>query len=210
MKTNISDKLNRMIESPINLSRILDNLQEGIIAHDLNRNIFFFNKSAEKITGYTRAEILDQDCHEAFGAPFCSADCSFCGESVPPTDMTKKALTITTKSGEQRRVEMTVTNMLDENDAPFGVLVSFKDLTDLINLQIKAGDIRSFANIIGQDIKMLRSSSRSRTFQPMITRCTSSVKPAPVKNWWPRRFIPKAPAPAGRSCRSIAVPCRRP
>jgi len=156
MKTNISDKLNRVIESPSNLSRILDNLQEGIIAHDLNRNIFFFNKSAEKITGYSRAEILDQDCHEAFGAPFCSADCNFCGEAVPPTDVTKKALTITTKTGEQRRVEMTVTNMLDEHDASFGVLVSFKDLTDLINLQIKAGDIRSFANIIGQDIKMLQ------------------------------------------------------
>jgi len=156
MKTNISEKLNRIIEAPDNLSRILDNLQEGIIAHDLNRNIFFFNKVAESITGYSRSEILNRDCHLAFGAPFCSGDCNFCGNAPPPLDLEKRALTITTKSGEQRRIDMTITNMRDENNESFGVLVSFKDLTDLINLQIKAGDIRSFSNIIGQDIKMLQ------------------------------------------------------
>ncbi|MCP3951806.1 MAG: PAS domain S-box protein [Desulfobacterales bacterium] len=155
MKTKISDKLNRIVEQPNNLTRILDNLQEGIIAHDLDRTIFFFNKTAETITGYSREEILNRDCHLAFGTPFCSADCNFCGDSSPAADTTKKALTITTKSGEQRRIDMTVTMMNDEAGNPFGVLVSFKDLTDLINLQIKAGDIRSFSNIIGQDIKML-------------------------------------------------------
>jgi PAS domain S-box-containing protein len=156
MKTHISEKLNRIISRPDNLVRILDNLQEGIIAHDLDRNIFFFNKTAESITGYSRDEILNRDCHRAFGAPFCSGECSFCGDAVPPPDSEKKALTITTKSGEQRRIEMSITMMRDENNEPFGVLASFKDLTDLINLQIKTGDIRSFANIIGQDIKMLQ------------------------------------------------------
>jgi sigma-54 dependent transcriptional regulator, acetoin dehydrogenase operon transcriptional activator AcoR len=156
MKTNIAEKLNRITARPDNLTRILDNLQEGIIAHDLDRNIFFFNKMAETITGYSRNEILNRDCHQAFGTPFCSADCSFCENAVPPVDTAKKALTITTKSGEQRRIEMTVTTMHNDTGVPFGVLAAFKDLTDLINLQIKTGDIRSFANIIGQDIKMLQ------------------------------------------------------
>jgi PAS domain-containing protein len=35
-----------------------DNLKEGIIAHDLNRRIFFFNREAEKITGYARQEMF--------------------------------------------------------------------------------------------------------------------------------------------------------
>ncbi len=156
MKTTIAEKLNRIVESPDNLSRILDNLQEGIIAHDLSRNIFFFNKTAESITGYSRDEILGRDCHQAFSAPFCSSECQFCDGSPAPPDLEKKALTITTKSGEQRRIEMTVTNMRGENNESFGVLVAFKDLTDLINLRIQAGDIRSFANIIGNDIKMLQ------------------------------------------------------
>ena len=156
MKTKIAAKLNRITECPENLTRVLDSLQEGIIAHDLDRNVFFFNRTAEAITGYRREDILFRDCHEAFGTPFCSGECHFCGEGVPPTDVAKKALTITTKTGEQRRIEMTTVMMRDENDEPFGVLASFKDLTDLINLQIRAGDIRSFSNIIGQDIKMLQ------------------------------------------------------
>lgn len=156
MKTKIAEKLNRISECPENLTRILDNLQEGIIAHDLDRTIFFFNRTAEIITGYSRDEVLARDCHQAFGAPFCSGECYFCGDATPPPDASKKALTITTKSGEQRRIEMTITMMRDEDREPFGVLAAFKDLTDLINLQIKAGDIRSFSNIIGQDIKMLQ------------------------------------------------------
>ena len=54
-----------------NLERVLDNLKEGIIAHDLDRRIFFFNHEAERITGFRREEVLGKDCHEAFGAPFC-------------------------------------------------------------------------------------------------------------------------------------------
>ncbi len=156
MKTKIAEKLNRISECPENLTRILDNLQEGIIAHDLDRNIFFFNRTAEIITGYSRDDVIARDCHQAFSAPFCSGECQFCGDAAPPPDTSKKALTITTKSGEQRRIEMTITMMRDEDQEPFGVLAAFKDLTDLINLQIKSGDIRSFSNIIGQDIKMLQ------------------------------------------------------
>ena len=34
-----------------NLQNVLDNMMEGIIAHDLNRRILFFNRAAEKIDG---------------------------------------------------------------------------------------------------------------------------------------------------------------
>ena len=61
-----------------NLETVLDNLKEGIIAHDMNRRIFFFNKEAERITGYNREEIVGRDCHEAFGSPFCGEHCAFC------------------------------------------------------------------------------------------------------------------------------------
>ncbi|MCK4819102.1 PAS domain S-box protein, partial [bacterium] len=60
-----------------NLEDILDNLTEGIIAHDKERRILFFNRAAEKTTGYSREEVLGKDCHEAFGGPFCGGRCSF-------------------------------------------------------------------------------------------------------------------------------------
>jgi sigma-54 dependent transcriptional regulator, acetoin dehydrogenase operon transcriptional activator AcoR len=66
------------IASKENLVRILDNLKEGIIAHDLQRRIFFFNAEAERITGYHRQEVMNRDCHDVFDGPFCGQRCNFC------------------------------------------------------------------------------------------------------------------------------------
>jgi sigma-54 dependent transcriptional regulator, acetoin dehydrogenase operon transcriptional activator AcoR len=138
-----------------NLENILDNLKEGIIAHDMHRRIFFFNTEAEHITGYSRQEVLGRDCHEAFGTPFCGERCVFCDDTPEPADKSEYTLNLTTKTGEHRRVEMTVTSMKNGNGQFTGVLASFKDITTLFSLQMKAGELTSFGNIIGQDSKML-------------------------------------------------------
>ena len=74
-------KFKQILTNEDNLVRILDSLKEGIIAHDLNRRIFFFNREAERITGYSRKDVLNRDCHEAFGEPFCGNRCLFLNES---------------------------------------------------------------------------------------------------------------------------------
>jgi len=138
-----------------NLERILDNLKEGIIAHDLNRRILFFNHEAEKITGYSRKEVLGRDCHEAMGGPFCGSRCSFCGEVQIFDEKKECQLNIIKKDGESRRIEMSTSMMKDPSGKFVGILVSFKDITDLFNLKKMAGKLTRFSNIIGQDSKML-------------------------------------------------------
>jgi PAS domain S-box-containing protein len=138
-----------------NLETVLDNLKEGIIAHDMNRRIFFFNKEAERITGYNRQEILGRDCHEAFSSPFCGEHCPFCVDEPELADTSEYTITITTKSGELRRLEATITSMKNGDGQLTGVLSSFRDITDLFSLKMKAGELTSFGNIIGQDSKML-------------------------------------------------------
>ncbi len=138
-----------------NLENILDSLKEGIIAHDMHRRIFFFNTEAEHITGYSRQEMLGRDCHEAFGSPFCGERCAFCTANPLPADKSEYTLNLTTKTGEHRRVEVTVTSMKNGNGQFTGVLASFKDITALLSLQMKAEALTSFGNIIGQDSKML-------------------------------------------------------
>jgi sigma-54 dependent transcriptional regulator, acetoin dehydrogenase operon transcriptional activator AcoR len=148
--------LDRILSNKNNLEQVLDNLQEGIIAHDLNRKIFFFNREAENITGYDRHELLGKDCHEVFSGPLCGKHCSFCVGNAMPRERKQYLSNIVTKNGEDRRIQMTVTLMEDENERVVGVLACFKDLTDLLDLQIRARRLSSFSNIIGQDIKMLQ------------------------------------------------------
>jgi len=139
-----------------NLEHVLDNLREGIIAHDMNRRIFFFNQEAERISGYNREEVLGKDCHEAFDHPFCGGRCKFCDDMPDLAEKSEYTLGITTKGGESRRVEMTITSMRDDHGEFVGVLASFRDVTDLFSLQLRAGKLTSFGNIIGQDHKMYK------------------------------------------------------
>jgi PAS domain S-box-containing protein len=148
--------LEKILAAKENLERILDNLTEGVIAHDTARRILFFNKAAERITGYEREALLGRDCHESFGGPFCGGKCSFQEGAPDFLDHAAYPLTILTRQGETRRLEMRVSGMKDESGAFVGVIASFRDVTDLIGCQIQLGELKSFAGIVGQDLKMLK------------------------------------------------------
>ncbi|MGC9966237.1 MAG: sigma 54-interacting transcriptional regulator [Syntrophobacteraceae bacterium] len=147
--------LENLVARQKNLQNVLDNLMEGIIAHDLNRKVLFFNRAAEKITGYSREEALGRDCHTIFGGPFCGSQCAFC--SQPPDSLVHHTYVINaaTRTGESRRIEMSVTGMYDEAGAFVGVLAAFRDLTEMISLQLRLGELTSFSGIVGRDRKML-------------------------------------------------------
>ena len=147
--------LEKVISNHKNLERVLDNLKDGIIAHDLNRRIFYFNREAEKITGYSRKEVIGKDCHKVFGEPFCGGRCSFLNDKPTLTDRAEYSMNIMTKGGESRQVEMTAVMMKDDHNRDFGMLACFRDVTELINLKIRAGESTGFSNIIGRDSKML-------------------------------------------------------
>ena len=136
---------------------VLDHLKEGIIAHDMNRKIVFFNKAAEKITGYSRQEALGNDCHQVFGAPLCGERCSFCSNGLIPDFKNKieYPMNITTKDGEIRHLEMSITGIMDQGILK-GVIASFRDTTEHDALAAKAEELTAFSGIIGKDKEMLQ------------------------------------------------------
>jgi PAS domain S-box-containing protein len=149
-------KFKKILANEKNLIRILDNLKEGIIAHDLNRRIFFFNREAERITGYTRSEILHKDCHEAFGSPFCGERCLFRTDDTFVPNTSDYPVTFITKDGETRNVEMSVSKMRDEDGEVLGVIAFMKDVTDVVRFQLRTGELSGYLNIIGRDRRMLQ------------------------------------------------------
>jgi PAS domain S-box-containing protein len=134
---------------------VLDHLSEGVIAHDLNRRIFYFNAAAERITGYKREEVLNRDCHEVLPGGLCGAKCSFCQGGPPPERALSKNLEIVTRSGERRRIHMNLDVMRGDRGAPLGVLACFQDLTVEAQLARRLGEIEQFSGIVGSDPKML-------------------------------------------------------
>jgi PAS domain S-box-containing protein len=152
----VNSTFDDLLRDKRNLEQILDNLMEGIIAHDRGRRILFFNRAAEEITGYTKGEVVGRDCHEVFASPFCGERCSFCGSAPDSLEHLSYPLNIVTKGGEHKRIEMSVTGMTDERGCFVGVLAAFRDMTDLIGLKTRLGELNCFAGIIGRDHKMLQ------------------------------------------------------
>jgi PAS domain S-box-containing protein len=134
---------------------ILDNISEGVIAHDLNRRIFYFNAAAERITGYKREDLLNRDCHEALPSGLCGAKCSFCEGDVLQDYPASKDLEIVTRTGERRRIHMNLNVMKNDQGQPLGILACFRDLTLEVQMARRLGEIEQFSGIIGRDPKML-------------------------------------------------------
>ena len=145
-------ELNQSLLEPENLVLILDNLKLGIIAHTSERIITVFNKEAERITGYSKKEVIGKDCHKIFGSPFCGNKCSFCDDSQPFSSETKEyPLSFVDRDGVTHQLEMIVSAIINQAHVFTGVLASLRDVTDTFNLSLKAENISSFAGIIGQN-----------------------------------------------------------
>ena len=138
------------------LEQILDYLPDGIICHDRERRIIYFNRAAETLTGYAREEVVGRDCHEAFGRPFCGNQCSFCGQAPDTWTNLNYSINIVTKAGEPKQIQMAVVGMTDAQGRLVGVLATVRDVTSLAGLKFWTEDSTGFAGIVGRDPKMVQ------------------------------------------------------
>jgi sigma-54 dependent transcriptional regulator, acetoin dehydrogenase operon transcriptional activator AcoR len=137
------------------LEQILESLPEGIVGHDRERQITYFNHAAEEITGWPRDKILGKDCHKAFGAPFCGKHCSFCEGT--PDDRVNLAypLNLVTMKGEPKQLTMSVSSITDEEGKIIGHTAVFRDVTNLVGLKVwEEGD--GYPGIVGRDPKLVQ------------------------------------------------------
>jgi PAS domain S-box-containing protein len=133
---------------------ILSNISDGILAHDMERRIFYMNRAAEAITGYERKDILGRDCHDVFPEGFCEGRCLLdSDEPIPEGKPFERALT--RSDGARVVLQQTVRVIRDADGADVGMLVAFRDVTRESHLARHAGDLDQFAGIVGRDSKML-------------------------------------------------------
>ncbi len=134
---------------------VLDHVSDGVIAHDMQRRILYFNAAAERITGYARDDVLNHDCHDTLSGGLCGGKCSFCDGHPLPAEGEVRDLDICTRQGERRRVGMTLHYMNNPQGQQVGIIICFRDVTREVTLARRLGEIEQFAGIIGRDPKML-------------------------------------------------------
>jgi PAS domain S-box-containing protein len=134
---------------------VLNNISDGILAHDCERRIFFFNRAAEEITGYGRAQVIGQDCHVAMDGGFCEGLCYWCDENRPSDTPRTVERQVSRPDGEKRMVRQTVSPIIDDAGVARGAMVLFQDITRETRLARRAGEAENFCGIVAQDEKML-------------------------------------------------------
>lgn len=114
---------------------ILDSVADGIYGVDLEGRSTFFNKAAERITGWVASEVIGLNQHEllhhthADGSPHWSEECP-----VYQTFRDNEARYISDdifwrKDGSNFPVEYSSTPIWDENGRTLGSVVVFRDMT---------------------------------------------------------------------------------
>ncbi len=134
---------------------ILDTVSDGIMAHDLNGRIFHFNAAAEAITGLQRENVVHRLCPDVFPGGLCGPHCRFEGGMAPDLEPRASEIQIARPDGERRTIAQTVRPIEAGTGKPFGLLVTFRDVTREQQLARRVGAIEQFAGIIGRDEKML-------------------------------------------------------
>ncbi|MBP1596475.1 MAG: modulated sigma54 specific transcriptional regulator, Fis family [Acidobacteria bacterium] len=141
----------------VTLGSLLDNLTDGVLAHDLDRRIFFFNRAAQRITGCDYAQVIGRDCHDVFPERFCGGDCAFCdGQSHTSQSKLRYPRTFIGKEGKRCDLEMSVVTIDTSNNDVTGALVIFRDVSEMIHLRRRLEQSRGFCGIVGRHALMQR------------------------------------------------------
>ena len=117
---------------PALLSAIIDTVGDGIYCVDTERKIFFWNKGAERITGYSAEEMIGRHCFESQldhidqeGRPLCDLLCPLVGTIFDGKNRQEKVLL---KHRDGHRVPVVVNTFpLEENAVTIGAMEIFRD-----------------------------------------------------------------------------------
>ncbi len=120
------------MESILNFS-ILDNLFEGVYIIDKDKNIVYWNKSAENITGYSSTDIVGKQycCNvlmhiDADGNTLCTDACPL-AETLIDGKLREASVFLLHKDGYRIPVSLRVAPLLDKNSNIRGAVEIFKD-----------------------------------------------------------------------------------
>ncbi|MFA6148115.1 MAG: sigma 54-interacting transcriptional regulator [bacterium] len=133
---------------------ILDNIPSGVYTVDREMKILSFNRSLEKITGYSEEEVLGKKCSEVLRSDFCEAGCPLkrsirTGETLRGVELNLRA-----RDGSVVPIASSTAVMRDEEGRHIGGICSFRDLRELHAAPSPQGQVREFQGMVSKNPKM--------------------------------------------------------
>lgn len=150
----IADLIDRIHYEERSLKIILDNLDVGIFTVDRGGRVTFFNTAAEKISGFSRREILGESCSKIFGGKEGQEISSMQDTIVNGKSRSSRQGKMMTQDGGSIPIRANYMALRSEKGTIVGGLTTFHDLTLVQQLKQAMSDRYTFHDMIGRSPAM--------------------------------------------------------
>jgi diguanylate cyclase (GGDEF)-like protein/PAS domain S-box-containing protein len=133
--------------------RLLDEINEGVYLTDRRRRIVFWNKAAERISGYKRREVLGRPCAanilihvDGRGRSMCRGICPL-ARTLGDGCRRRGEIFLHHKDGHRVPVHVRVLPLRDGRGAITGAAELFSDISDKLDLGTRLEELRHLAMV---------------------------------------------------------------
>ncbi|MFP4370035.1 MAG: sigma-54 interaction domain-containing protein [Candidatus Kapaibacterium sp.] len=127
---------------------IFNSINDGVFTVDKNCRITSFNKSAEKITGFSAAEAVGKHCFDIFRTEICNKRCALKDTLKTEEQIKNVRVTIITREGCEMPINVTTMLLRDEDNEVIGAVEFFHDISELEQLRKNYEQKKSLDEII--------------------------------------------------------------
>jgi diguanylate cyclase (GGDEF)-like protein/PAS domain S-box-containing protein len=140
-----------MILDRISYSRLVDNLNDGLYIVDRDRIIQYWNKAAERISGYTAAEVVGRSCSDNIlthvdgeGISLCKGMCPV-AMTIADGEAREAEIFLHHKDGHRVPVSVRTSTLTDENGDVIGGVELFTDISSLKANELRIKELEEMA-----------------------------------------------------------------
>jgi sigma-54 dependent transcriptional regulator, acetoin dehydrogenase operon transcriptional activator AcoR len=133
---------------------VFDSMSDGVLVCDASMQVTRFNAAAEQITGWERQKAIGASCHEIFHGFLCGHGCAVERSAVGGEGARDQEVMIQRPDGQRRLIVLNSSTVRAPQGEPAGVVVVFRDVTELARLRTELRGHSEFANLVGRSPAM--------------------------------------------------------
>jgi diguanylate cyclase (GGDEF)-like protein/PAS domain S-box-containing protein len=137
----------------ISFAEILDNLYDGLYLVDRDRTITYWNRAAERISGFKAGEIIGRSCSDNIlthmdseGNNLCTGMCPLAA-TIQDGNMREDEIFMHHKDGHRVPVSVRISPLTDENGDIIGGIELFSDISSQSANQLRIQELEKMALI---------------------------------------------------------------
>ena len=111
------------------LAAMLHRIAEGAFTVDAQKRITFFNRAAERITGFSAKDAIGQPCRDVFRADVCGERCILDEVQETGRSVTDRRVTIVDRNGRSLALCVNAGALKDTSGRYVGGIETFRDVS---------------------------------------------------------------------------------